>query len=90
MATNYGKLVQQLRSERSALQRQVEKLTQAIDALDGAGTSRRGRGRKAGATRQASGATRRRRRGMSTAARRAVSLRMKKYWAARRKAAESK
>jgi hypothetical protein len=29
---------------------------------------------------------RRRRRGMSAAARRAVSLRMKKYWAARRKA----
>jgi hypothetical protein len=29
---------------------------------------------------------RRRRRGMSAAARRAVSIRMKKYWAARRKA----
>ena len=89
MATNYGKLVQQLRSERSVLQRQVEKLTQAINALDGAGTRGRSRGRKAGGARQASGATRRRRRSMSTAARRAVSLRMKKYWA-RRKAAESK
>ena len=93
MATNYSRLVQQLRSERAALQQQVDKLTQAIDALDGSGTSRRGgRGRKAGGARQASGgaAPRRRRSRMSAAARRAVSLRMKKYWAARRKGAESK
>jgi hypothetical protein len=87
MATNYGKLVQQLRSERAVLQQQVNKLTQAIDALDGSGTRRRGgRGRTVGGTRQVAGAMRRRRRPMSAAARRAVSLRMKKYWAARRKA----
>ena len=47
--------------------------------------------RSGGAIRQANGAAQdaqpqRRRRGMSAAARRAVSLRMKKYWAARRKA----
>jgi hypothetical protein len=42
------------------------------------------RGRQAAAGGRASGKTRRRR-GMSAAARKAVSERMKKYWAARRK-----
>lgn len=46
----------------------------------------RGRGRKPGAASAAQPAGRRRRRGMSAANRRAVSERMKKYWAARRKA----
>jgi hypothetical protein len=41
-----------------------------------------GRGRQS----SADGAEPRRRRGMSAAARKAVSARMKKYWAARRKA----
>lgn len=53
----------------------------------------RGRGRQAAAT-DASAGTRgrgRRRRGrMSAAARKAVSARMKKYWAARRKAKAAK
>jgi hypothetical protein len=60
MARNYGRLVQQLRSERSALEREVARLTQAISALEG----KEGRGRQGG------------------------SLRMKKYWAARRKKSE--
>jgi hypothetical protein len=85
MARNYGRLVQQLRAERSALEREVEKLTQAISALEGSSGSGRG-GRKTGARKSAAGG-RRRRRSMSAAARRAVSLRMKKYWAARRKQA---
>jgi len=38
----------------------------------------------------AGGGSRRRRRGMSTAARKAVSVRMKKYWAARRKKSGTK
>ena len=42
-----------------------------------------GRGRKAGS---ATAATGRKRRGMSAAGRKAVSIRMKKYWADRRKA----
>jgi len=46
----------------------------------------RGRGRKASARDMgAPAATRRRRSNMSAAARKAVSERMKKYWAARRK-----
>ena len=81
MARNYGRLVQQLRSERSALEREVGRLTQAITALEGGEGSGRG-GRKAATVRRG------RRRKMSAAARRAVSLRMKKYWAARRKQSE--
>ena len=48
----------------------------------------RGRGRRAAiaAPAAAPAAGRRKRRGMSAAARKAVSLRMKKYWAERRKA----
>ena len=80
MARNYGRLVQQLRSERSVLEREVARLTQAISALEG----NEGRGRQGGRPARA----RRARRKMSAAARRAVSLRMKKYWAARRKKSE--
>ena len=80
MARNYSRLVQQLRSERSALEREIERLSRAISALEG-GT---GRGRTTGARKSAG---RGRRRPMSASARKAVSLRMKKYWAARRKAA---
>jgi hypothetical protein len=82
MARNYGRLVQQLRSERSALEKEVDRLSRAISALED-GT---GRGRGTG-TRKSAATGRRRRRTMSAAARKAVSLRMKKYWAARRKAA---
>ena len=84
MARNYGRLVQQLRSERSALEREVGRLTQAISALEGSG----GTGRPKGGARKSAGGGRRRRRRMSAANRRAVSLRMKKYWAARRKKTE--
>jgi hypothetical protein len=44
-----------------------------------------GRGRRSGGETTGRGRPRRRRRGMSAAARKAVSARMKKYWAARRK-----
>ena len=79
MARNFGRLVQQLRSERSALEREVARLTQAIGVLEGT----EGRGRQGSKPARA----RRARRKMSAAARRAVSLRMKKYWAARKKSA---
>ena len=48
----------------------------------------RGRGRQAAASSVAGGV--RRRRGMSAAARKAVSIRMRKYWADRRKAKAAK
>ncbi len=82
MARNYGRLVQQLRSERSALENEIARLNQAISALEG-GAARSRRRKAAGG-----GAGRRRRRKMSAAARKAVSLRMKKFWAARRKTAK--
>lgn len=62
----------ELQSERDRIERQIRSI-QAV--LDGAGA---GRGPAGG------GGGRRRRRRMSTAARRAVSQRMKAYWAARR------
>ena len=86
MARNYGRLVQQLRAERSALEREVERLTQAISALEGS-DGRGRRSRNAGA-RTSAARGRRPRRKMSAANRRAASLRMKKYWAARRKQSE--
>jgi hypothetical protein len=82
MARSYDRLVQQLRSERSALEKEIDRLSRAISALEGD----TGRGRSTG-VRKSAAAGRRRRRTMSAAARKAVSQRMKKYWAARRKAA---
>ena len=67
--------LEELRSEEAAIRR-------AFPDLFG-----RGRGRPAAAATTEGG--RRRRRGMSAAARKAVSLRMKKYWAERRKAKKS-
>ena len=67
--------LEQLRSEEAAIRR-------AFPDLFG-----RGRGRQAAAAPAAGGG--RRKRGMSAAARKAVSLRMKKYWAERRKAKKS-
>ena len=81
MARSYGRLVQALRSERSALEKEIDRLSRAISALEGGtGSGRSTAARKSAAT------GRRRRRTMSAAARKAVSQRMKKYWAARRKA----
>lgn len=66
------------------LEQEAAAIRRAFPDLFGRG---RRRGRKA-AVGSATGATggRRRRRGMSAAARKAVSERMKKYWAERRKA----
>lgn len=71
------------KSRLEELQREEAAIRRAFPDLLG-----RGRGRKV-AKRAASGGTRKRR-GMSAAARKAVSVRMKKYWAARRKAKAAK
>lgn len=68
--------LEELRSEEAAIRR-------AFPDLFGAG-----RGRPAGKTLNGSGAGKRS--GMSAAARKAVSVRMKKYWADRRKAKTAK
>ena len=68
--------LEELRTEETAIRR-------AFPGLTGGG-----RGRRAAAT--ADAAPKRRRRGMSAAAKKAVSVRMKKYWATRRKAKSAK
>jgi len=61
-----------------------DRLSRAIEALQGAGG--RGRPAKAAATAKSSKASApRKRRGMSAAARKAQSARMKAFWEARRK-----
>lgn len=65
------------------LQREEAAIRRAFPDLFG-----RGRGRRAAAPVAAGGP--RRRRGMSAAARKAVSIRMRKYWADRRKAKAAK
>jgi hypothetical protein len=67
------------------LEREAAAIRNAFPDLFG----RRGRGRAAKAS-SGGAASVRRRRGMSPAARKAVSERMKKYWAARRKAKAKK
>lgn len=74
------------------LQAEIDAIRAAFPALRGSAGAgsrkgRRGRGNGAAAADAESTARpRRRRRTMSAAEKRAVSLRMKKYWAARRKA----
>lgn len=80
MAVNVGASLQralnQLQSERTRIDKQIAALTDAMSAL-GARVTR--------AARRARKRTRARRK-MSAAARKAVSQRMKQYWAERRKA----
>jgi len=91
----FGSLVQQLRSERASLQRQADKLTDAINALagleSGTGNERKGRrrgpGRTEGAANKAGG--RRRKRTMSAEARKRISEAQKKRWAAQRAQTQS-
>jgi hypothetical protein len=71
------------RSRLEELQREEAAIRRAFPDLFG-----RGRGRQAAAP--AAAGVARRRRGMSAAARKAVSIRMRKYWAERRKAKASK
>jgi len=70
------RILEMLVAERDRLQR-------AIDALSG--VRRRGRPPKSAGAQETSSARRHRRRGMSPAARKRQSERMKAYWAARRK-----
>lgn len=82
------------RLARLGAQRRLEELRQEEAAIRAAfpdlfgGRGRGGRGRKSSAGASAGGSmpARRKRRKMSAAERKSVSERMKKYWAARRKA----
>ena len=86
--------LQQLQEEEAAIREEFPELFGR--GLQNPTTARRGRQRAAAADAEPSGGDgaatrrRRRRRGMSPAARKAVSLRMRKYWAERRKAKGAK
>ena len=67
--------LKQLQSERSRIERQISALTDALSAVGGA--TRRAAARVAKRARP--------RRKMSAAAKKAISVRMRKYWAERRK-----
>ena len=67
----------QLQSERNRIDRQIRSIQSVLDGNDGGGSA-------------GGGGMRRRRRRMSAAARRAVSQRMKAYWASRRAAKQGR
>jgi hypothetical protein len=81
-------VMQMLRDAETAAVRELSAIRVAIKAMGGGLTSgvtgRSRRGRAAGSN--VANGTGRRRRGMSAAARKAVSERMKRYWAERRRA----
>ena len=70
-----------LETDRVRIHKQIAAVKQVLGAVDGQRTS-------AGSARTPT--IRRKRRSMSTAARKAVSVRMKAYWAKRREAASKK
>lgn len=73
-----------LREQRDRLMADVERIDAAISALSGSSGSSRSSRRPAPAKPAVSGAGRKRRK-MSAAAKKAVSERMKNYWAERKK-----
>jgi hypothetical protein len=82
--TSFRELISDLRGAESQLVKQLEGIRMAIASLDmGSPVSPSMPDRQSRRPRVA--ATGRKRRRMSPAARKAVSLRMKKYWAQRRK-----
>ena len=88
--TGFGEVISDLRQVEQQLVRQLEGVRTAIASLEMNGASTPSTKRAPGGAVEASaGKPARRRRGMPAAARRAVSLRMKKYWAARRKASKA-
>jgi hypothetical protein len=82
---SFQELISDLRKAESQLVRQLGGIRNAISSLEmGGAVSPASRGEKRAIV---NGATpTRKRRAMSAAARKAVGLRMKKYWAAKRKA----
>jgi hypothetical protein len=80
-SSRLGQVLSALRREQSVLQAQLGKVTDAIAALGGVGREYRRRQR----VRQVKTVARKVRK-MTAAQRKAVSARMKKYWAERRKA----
>ena len=78
-------IVASLRQEKAALEAQISRVDAAISALAGVSADLKQAAQKA-VTKSA--ATKRTRRSMTPAQKKLVSVRMKKYWRARRKAAK--
>ncbi len=82
---NLSKTLSDLKKQRAAAQSDIVRIDQAIAALTGAGRSPGARGKTRGRKRAPAAGKKSQRTGMSQAARLAVSRRMKKYWAKRKK-----
>ncbi len=82
---NLSTILSDLRKQRAAAQSDIARIDQALAALTGAGRSAGAGGKKRGRKRAPAVGKKSTRKGMSKAARLAVSRRMKKYWAKRKK-----
>ena len=82
---NLSTSLSDLKKHRAAAQSDIARIDQALAALTGAGRSPGARGKKRGRKRAPAVGKKRKRKGMSKAARLAVSRKMKKYWAERKK-----
>ncbi len=81
---NLSGILSDLKKQRAAAQSDIARIDQALAALTGAGLSP-GAGKKRARKRAPAVGKESKREGMSVAAGLAVSRRMKKYWAKRRK-----
>ncbi len=82
---NLSTILSDLKKQRAAAQSDIARIDQALAALTWAGRSPSARGKKRGRKRAPAVGKKSKRKGMSKAARLAVSRRMKKYWAKRKK-----
>ncbi len=82
---NLSTILSDLKKQRAAVQLDIGRIDQALAALTGTGQSPGVRGKKRGRKRAPAVGKKSTRKGMSKAARLAVSRRMKKYWAKRKK-----
>ncbi len=81
---NLSTILSDLKKQRATAQSDIARIDQALAALTGAALSP-ARGKKRGRKRAPAVGKKRKRKGMSKAARLAVSRKMKKYWAERKK-----
>ena len=82
---NLSTILSDLKKQRAAAQSDIARIDQALAALTGAGRSPGARGKTRGRKRAPAVGKKRKHKGMSKAARLAVSRRMKTYWAKRKK-----
>ena len=89
-SSRFGQVLSALRQEEGFLEAQLGKVRDALAALGGVGKEYQRLARKRQAKTVARSVRKRNARKMSAAQKKAVSARMKKYWAQRRKAKAGK